>query len=178
MLTIRTLNLNDPRAAFRNFMLAAGATIALIIAALAPTPADARNFHIGDADELLDELIEMDASDIAELQADLVEARDDIEEAISEIAEAKEEVKDTVIGAAIANAAFNVAQVAVDRATGMAITKARKALDEAEAMLSDRRDDLGDAEFHETRGAIDMIRSELIELEYSLDALSAALREA
>lgn len=178
MLTIRTLDLNNPRAAFRNFLLAAAATIALIVAALVPTPADAGRLHIDNADELLDELIEMDAGDIEDLQADLVEARADIEEAVSDIAEAKEDVRESAMGAAIANVAFNVAQVAVDRATGMAVNKARKALNEAEVLLNARRDSLGEAEYQETRGAISMIRNELTDIESALEALAKALRKA
>ncbi len=178
MLTLRTLNLNNPRAAFRNFLLAAAALIALTAASLIPTPADAGRYHFGDADELLDDLIEMDARDIDELQADLVEARADIKEAIGDIEEAKEDVKDAPGGEAIAKVAFNIARAAVDRATGKAINKARETLNEAETILGDRRDELGEAEFHETLGAIEMIRSELIEIEYALDDLTAALREA
>ncbi len=178
MRTLRTMNLNNPSAAFRNFALAAAATIALIIVSLLPTPADAGRYHIGDADELLDELIEMDARDIEELQKDLVEARADIKEAIGDIEEAREDVKDAPAGEAIAKVAFKIARVAVDRATGKAIDKARDTLDEVETMLGERRAEIGEAEFRETRDAIEMIRRELIEIEYALDDLTTALDEA
>lgn len=178
MLTIRTLDLNNPQAALRNFLLAAAATLSLIIASLAPTSADAGQYHFGSADDLLDDLIEMDAGEIKSLQSDLEEARADIREAISDIAEAREEVKDAPVGGAIVNVAFKVAQVAVDRATGVAINKARATLDDAEALLGARRAEIGDDEFFETSGAIDMVRSELIELEYALEALAKAFREA
>jgi|GEM_PF-6328702 len=41
MQTLRAMNLNNPRAAFRNFILAAAALIGLTAAALAPTPVGA-----------------------------------------------------------------------------------------------------------------------------------------
>ncbi len=178
MLSLRALNLNNPSAAFRNFLLAAAALIALTVAALVPTPADAGRYHFGDAEEILDELIEMDARDIEDLRADLVDARADINDAIGDIEEAKEEVKDAPGGEAIANVAFNIARAAVDRATGKAIDKARETLIEVEALLDERREDIGEAEFRETLGAINMIRSELVEIEQALDALTDALREA
>ncbi len=178
MHTLRIMSLNDPRAAFRNFILAAAALFALTVAAFLPSSAEAGHFTLGDTEELLDELIEMDADDIDELQSDLVEARADIAEAIGDIAEAKEDVKEAPGGAAIAKIAFKAAQVAVETATGKAINKARKALDEAETLLDERRSDLGEAEYRETSDAIDMIRRELIEIEYALDDLSEALRDA
>lgn len=178
MLTLRTLNLNNPRAAFRNFLLAAAALLALTVAALIPSQANAHKFHLGDADEFLDDLIEMDASDIAELKADLVEARTDINDAIFDIEEARNDVKDAPGGEAIAKVAFKVASAAVDRATGKAINEARKTLEEAEALLGERRDEIGNAEFRETFGAIRMIRDELIEIEYALANLTDALRDA
>ena len=178
MLTLRALNLNSPRAAFRNFLLAAAALLALTFAALVPSQANAHKFHLGDADELLEDLIEMDARDIKELQADLADARADIKDAISDIEEAKRDLKDAPGGEAIAKVAFKVASAAVDKATGKAINEARQTLDEAEALLEDRRDDIGEAEFQETLGAIGMIRSELIEIEYALDDLTSALRDA
>lgn len=41
MQTLRAMNLNNPRAAFRNFVLAAAALIGLTAAAFAPTPVGA-----------------------------------------------------------------------------------------------------------------------------------------
>ncbi len=178
MLTLRTLNLNNPRAAFRNFLLAAAALVALTLAALIPSSANAHNFHLGDAEELLEDLIEMDARDIEELKDDLVDARADINDAIFDIEDAKEDVKDAPAGEAIAKVAFKVAGAAVDRATGKAIKEARKTLDEAETLLDEQREDVGEAEYQETLGAIAMIRSELIEIESALDDLTQALRDA
>ncbi len=177
MLTLRTLNLNNPRAAFRNFLLAAAALIALSIAALAPTNANAGKFHLGDADELLDELIEMDDDDIDELRDDLVDARTDIRDAIYDIEDAREDVKDAPAGQAIANVAFKIAKTAVERATGKALSETRETLAEAEELLDARRDELGEDEFEETLGAITMIREELVEIEYALDDLTGALQE-
>lgn len=177
MLTIRTLNLNNPQAALRNFLLAAAATLSLIAASLVPTTADAKRYHIGDPGALLDELIDMDAGDIADLKADLVDARNDITDAIGDIAEAKEDIAEAPMGETIGNIAFSIARSAVDRATGKALNEARETLDDAEAILATRRDDIGEDEFEETRGAITMIRRELIEIEYALDALTTALRK-
>ena len=178
MLTIRTPNLNDPSAAFRNFLLATAALFALTVAALAPSQANAHRLNIGDAEEVLDELIEMDAKDIEDLEADLVEARSEIKNAIHEIEDAKDDVKDTPVGAAIAKIAFKVASTAVDRATGKAINEARKTLDEVEAQLHDQRDEIGETEFQETLGAVRMIRDELTEIELALDDLTDALHKA
>ncbi len=178
MVTLRTINLNDPNAGFRNCALALAALAALTVAAFLPTDASAGRYHIDDPDDLVEELINMDANDIADLRDDLIDARADIREAIEEVADAKEDVKEAPGGEAISRVAFRVASAAVSRATGAALAEARDTLDDAELILAERRSDIGDAEFAETQGAIDMIRTELGEIESVLDELLAALRES
>lgn len=177
MLTIRTMNLNNPRARLRNCALAVAALIALTIAALIPTRADAHNFRIDKPEDLLEELIELDADEIAELREDLIEAQDDINDAIFDIEDAKKDIRDVPAGGAIARVAFKAASAAVDGAAGRAIGKAQKTLEEAESLLSERRDEVGEAEYKETKDAIIMIRRELAQIEDSLDDLLAAMRE-
>lgn len=176
MLMVRTAHLTDPAAAKRNFIFAAAALIALTIAALLPNNASAHSLSFGDTEELLEDLIAMDADEIEEMRQDLIDARADIADAIKDIEEAKEDVKEVPMGAAIANIAFRTASATVSASTDMAFNKVRKELKKAEAELKDRRKELGEAEFKETQGAIQMIREELIEIEYALDDLQAALK--
>lgn len=178
MMTIRTANLNNRHAGLHNCAIAAAGLIALTLAAFAPGNSHARSFHIESPEDLLEELIAMDARDIDELQGDLQDARKDIADAILDIEDAKEDVRDVPGGRAIARVAMRTASAAVSSATGEALSEAWDALNSAEAMLSDQRDEVGEAEFRETQGAIDMIRGELEEIEYALDSLMTALREA
>ena len=176
MLMVRTARLTDPTAARRNFIFAAAALVALTAAALFPSNASAHSYNFGDSEELLEDLIEMDADDIRDLREDLIDARADVADAIEDIEEAKEEVKEVPMGAFIANIAFRTASATVSASTNIAFNKVRKELKKAEAELTDRREELGEAEFTETKGAIKMIREEITELEYALDDLQRALK--
>jgi hypothetical protein len=172
------MNLNNPRARLRNCALAIAAVVALTVAALLPTGTEARSYDIDDPEDLVEQLIKMDEDDIADLRADLVDARADIREAISDIEDAKDDVKDAPGGEAISRVAFRVAGAAVSSATGAALAEAHDALNEAEQILDGRRDELGMSEYRETRGAIDMIRGELTEIEATLQDLLDALRDS
>ena len=91
----------------RNTIMAGAAALSLGL--LAPMGgASAHSFHLSfdDHEDLLEQLIELDADGIDDLRDELVEARAEIGEAIYEIQEAKEEVKGVPFGGMIARIAF------------------------------------------------------------------------
>jgi predicted nucleic acid-binding Zn-ribbon protein len=133
-----------------------------------------REIIIGEAD-ILEELIEMDAEDIADLRADLADIRAGIEDAIGDIAEAREEMRDAPGGRYLVKIAFAAMAEATESAVGEAISAAFAKLDVAERGLADA--DVSDAERRETQGAIDGLRDDLGALEDALDDLRAALED-
>ena len=159
----------------RSLTIAGAATLALAAAPLSSASAHSFHLDIDDHEDLLEQLIELDAEGIEDLRADLVEARADIAEAVGEIEEAKEEVKDVPFGGLIANIAFRVASVTVSKATESALDEVRAEMTKAEAELDNRRAELGEAEYAETQGAFEMVREELEYIEDALDDLKAAL---
>ncbi len=159
----------------RSLSIAGAAALALAAAPLSGASAHSFHLNIDDHEDLLEQLIELDADGIEDLRADLVEARADIAEAVEEIAEAKEEVKDVPFGGLIANIAFRVASVTVSKATESALGEVRSEMTKAERELENRRAELGEAEYAETQGAFAMVREELEHIEDALDDLKAAL---
>ena len=166
-------------ASFGKLGLAAMASFAIVTA---PMSAHAHDRHIsingidfGD-DDLLEQLIDLDASDIDEIQEEMADARDEIAEAIIEIQEAREEVKAAPGGAVIMKVALGTASVVVTRTTKKAFGKIRSDLNEASDELETVKSDVGNEEYTETKRAISVIRSELSELEVSLEKLTAAMR--
>ena len=156
----------------------AASAAVLALAAFTPAAAGSYDIHIGDYEELLEQLIEMDADDIAEMRADFAEARADIDEAIRDIEEAKEEVKEVPLGGMVAKTAFSAASATVSKATDTALGEVSKELDKAETELGKQRGSLGEAEYQETSGAIMMLREELDALQGRLDKLTETLKEA
>lgn len=155
-------------------------TAALAFASFAPMTASAHSFSlsIDDHEDLLEQLIELDADEIEDLREDLVDARADIAEAIGDIEEAKEEVRDAPFGGIVAKIAFRAASATVSEAVTEALSEARVELGKAEDELEVRRTDLGEAEYTETKGAITMIHEELGNIEDALVDLLSALKEA
>lgn len=154
---------------------------ALALAAFAPfTGASAGSYHLhfDDHEDMLEQIIELDAEGIADLRDDLTEARADIADAIRDIEEAKEDVKEVPLGGMVAKIAFRAASATVSKATETALDEIRDELVKAERELDTRRSDLGEAEYVETRDAITMIRKELKNLENALEDLTDALKEA
>ncbi|MEM8772541.1 MAG: hypothetical protein AAGD92_12910 [Pseudomonadota bacterium] len=177
MFSVRTAHLKNPRAALRNALLAGAGAFILALVAFLPGSASAHNFHIGDHEELLQDLIDMDAEDIDDLQNDLMEARGDIAEAIGDIEDAKDDLHDAPGGQLIARMAFGAARIAVSKVSGMAFREAREELDKTADALNDRRAEIGELEYAETTGALLMIRAELDAIKAQLDELADALDE-
>lgn len=81
---------------------------ALALAAFAPlSGASAHDVHLhfNDHEDLLEQLIELDADGIEDLRDDFADAREDIADAIIDVEEAKEEVKEVPLGDMIATIA-------------------------------------------------------------------------
>ncbi|MHA7872750.1 MAG: hypothetical protein ACX939_10400, partial [Hyphococcus sp.] len=148
--------------------------------AAAPAGASAASFslNIDDHEDLLEQLIELDADDIAEMRDDFAEARADIAEAIRDIEDAKDDVKGVPFGGMIARIAFRAASATVSETTETALDEVRSEMAKAERELDNRRADLGEAEYEETRGAFAMLHEELAALQAAIDALADALRQA
>ena len=141
--------------------------------------ASSYEFEFDDHEDLLEQLIELDADGIDDLQDDLVEARNDISEAIADVEEARAEVAaEKGFAGIIARIAFGFASNTVSSATEFAFDEIRSELDLAEGALGDQRSSVGESEFKETTGAINMIRYELSEIEAALNELLAALDRA
>ena len=132
------------------------------------------NIHIGKDKDLLPQLIEMDADDIADMKEEFADARADIDDAINDIAEAKEEAKSAPGGAFFMKIAFAAARSATDTAITTALDKVFDALDRAQTDL--KTADVSADERVETQLAIDTMRSELKSLRVKLDELVDAMR--
>lgn len=144
------------------------------------TPAMARDssdrdvvINIGKDGDLLKQLIEMDAEDIADMRAEMAEARADVAEAIGDIEDARQEVKGIPGGRLILRIAFASARAGATTAVEEALTDARTEIDRAERDL--RTAEVSEEERVETQGAIDVLRTELDSLEDSLNELLSAM---
>jgi len=160
----------------RSLSLAGATTLALAVAPLGAANAHSFNLNIDDHEDLLEQLIELDAEGIEDLREELVDARAEIADAVVEIEEAKEEVKGIPFAGMVANIAFRVASVTVSKATESALDEVRTEMTKAERELDNRRTDLGEAEYAETQGAFAMVREELVHIEDALDDLMDALK--
>lgn len=169
--------LNRSATAGRNCLLALIALLALTIAAFVPQSVAASGLHIEDHEDFLQELIEMDAAEIRALGADLDSAIDDVYDAVQDVREAKRDVADAPLGDLVANAAFRAAGTAVNGATGIAFSRMEGELDKARQSLDEQRSTLGEAEYQETRAAIDMVEARLEAIARAVDDLIGALRE-
>lgn len=151
--------------------------------ALAPTAAFAHDnvisfngLTIGDKDkDLLDQLIELDADDIADIRDEMADAREDIRDAIADIDDARDEVKSVPGGKAILAVALRSASGAVSDATEDAFEEVRSELDSAERRLPGRASEIGDAEVAETQEAINALREGLDSVEAALAELKEAM---
>jgi len=148
---------------------------ALSIGFAGTASAKSYNLNFDDHEDILEQLIALDADGIDGLQEEFSDARDDIADALDDIAEAKEEIREIPFGGFIAKIAFNVASATVSSATNAAFDEVLGELDLAEEELDNRRQELGEAEYKETGGAIDMVRREISALEKELDKLANAL---
>lgn len=154
---------------------AAAAGLALATPAYAHDSHHFLNFDNYDDQDLLEDLIEMDAEDIQEMREEFAEARAEIKDAIGDIDEAREEASSAPGGAVIVKAAFAAARITASAAVDKALREAREEIDDAEVELAAM--DISADERVETQEAIDVLRTELAALEDALgelfDALSA-----
>ncbi|VAV98894.1 hypothetical protein MNBD_ALPHA05-267 [hydrothermal vent metagenome] len=163
--------------------LAIAGAAAFTVAIAAPTAAVAYDtnisfdgFSFNDDEDLLEQLIALDADDIEELREDMAEARADITDAIAEIEEAREEVKSAPGGAVIMKVALTTASAVVNTTTTRMFKKVTRELARVERELADKRESVGEAEFAETTLAIDVIREELAAIQASLIELTEAMK--
>lgn len=168
------------RLTLRHALAALAASFAFVFAA--PISASAHDnfsfdgFSFDHDEDLLEDLVALDADDIDELRDEMREAQSDIKDAINDIREAREDVRDAPGGGAIMKVALSSASVIVSASTKSAFKEARRALERAEADLSDQRSALGEAEFAETTMAIEAIRDGIAGLEVALGELLAEMR--
>ncbi len=164
-----------------SFAIAGAAAFAFAIAA--PTTAAAYDanisfdgFSLNDDEDLLEQLIELDADDIAELREEMAEARAEIRDAVAEIEEAREEVKSAPGGAVIMKVALKTASTVVTTTANRVFKKVARELDRVERELADTRESVGEAEFAETTLLISVIREEMEEIKAALVELTDAMR--
>ena len=158
---------------------------AIAVAAPAATPAFAHDrdgstiivngVNFSD-DDFLQDLIDLDADDIADLRDEFADAREEVLDAIQDIEEAREDVKGVPGGGVILKIAFGVASKTVSAATSEAFDEVRDALSEAEDELQDKREEVGEDEYDETSKAISVIRAGIADIEGALAELTAAMR--
>ena len=153
------------------------------VAVAAPNAASAHNDGIsinglsfGDDEDVLQQLIDMDADDIEELREEMADAREDIADAILDIEEAREEVKEAPGGAVIMKIALGTASKVVTKATGKVFDEVLTEISAAAEELETVRDEIGDEEYAETRLAISVLREEIASLEDAISELTAAMR--
>lgn len=165
------------RTQFKTGLIAilAGLTIGAASPASAHDTKGYSDLSLDDPEEVLQQLIDLDADDIEELRDDMAEARSEIREAISEIDDAKEEARENP-GGVVLNVALKTAGGVVSKTTTRAFAKIQSALSAAESDLAAAGATISDEERVETQLAIDTIRSELAEIELALDELVTAMR--
>lgn len=171
------------RNAFKPLSLLVIASAAMIVStAVIPTTADAHDISIsshgltfGDKDnDLLQQLIDLDADEIEDLRQELVDARSDIEESIDDIADARTETREGGGAKAILDIAFNFASSTVSASSEKAFKEAKSEIDHAARQLDEMKTKISSEEYEETKYAIDMLRTELAELEKMLGQLADA----
>lgn len=163
-------------------VLIIGAAI-FAVAAAAPSAAYARNSNIsidgldfGDDEELLEQLIELDADDIQEIRNEIADAREEIADAILEIEDVREEAREAPGGAVIMKIALGTASTVVTKAMGKVFTEIKADLIDAASELEETRNVVGEAEYAETTLAISVLREGIAELEVALSELTDAMR--
>ncbi len=173
--------LNASTTPLRDLIIAS--TAAFTVAIAAPTTAVAYDanisfdgFSLNDDEDLLEQLIALDADDIEDLREEMAEARAEIRDAIAEIEQAREEVKSAPGSAVIMKVALTTASAVVKTTTSRAFKKVKHELARAEGELADTRESVGEAEFAETTLAIGVIREELAAIQISLTELTEAMK--
>lgn len=134
------------------------------------------NLSFDDDEDLLEQLIALDADDIQDMREEFADALDEIDDAMDDIDDAREEAKATPGGGAVLKIAFGAASIAITESVDTAFEKVRAELDDASARLLDMKGTLDAAEFSETQEAISVIRTGLDDIEAALDKLVAAMK--
>lgn len=168
--------MKQPFAAVKAFFIASAAALTVSVATPASAHIEFGHLHFDDDEDVLQQLIDLDADDIDELREEFADARVEIREAISEIDEAREEVEGVPGGKTILKTALSAASAIVSKATSEAFEEVRAELADAESELAGMETELSAEEYAETQMAIDVIRTELVEIEVALDELLQAMR--
>lgn len=159
-------------ARFGGLIIAGAAAMGLAFAT--PAAAHHHGFNFDDDEDLLEELIEMDAGDIQDMREEFAGAREDIKESIADIEEAREEASRAPGGGAVVKIAFAAARAATSTAVSAVLEEVRDRIEDAEQRLADMSD-ISDEERAETQEAIDVLREEIASLEVALEELFDAL---
>ncbi len=138
---------------------------------------DSVDLDLGDDEDFLQGLSDMDADDIEDFRSEMAEAREEIRDAISDVEEARREAMEEPESAGLVQAAFVAASAAVEASTGGIFEQVYAALDRAETTLNGKAD-VSAAEVKETRYAINVMREELAGVEVALRDLLTAMKKA
>ncbi len=128
-----------------------------------------------DSEDLFEELVALNANDIATLQGDFEDARYEILDAIDEVHEAREEIRSVPFIGIFVRAVFRTAGSASLAATQSAFDGVESRLDDAENKLFEEADRLGPDETAETGEAISVIREGILGLQDALGELLSAM---
>lgn len=128
-----------------------------------------------DSEDLFEELVALNANDIATLQGDFEDARYEILDAIDEVHEAREEIRSVPFIGIFVRAVFRTAGSASLAATQSAFDGVESRLDDAENRLFEEADRLGPDETAETGEAISVIREGILGLQDALGELLSAM---
>lgn len=166
---------------FKKLIMIGAAIFAVAAAAPGAAYAHGNNISIngldfGDDEDLLEQLIELDADGIEEIRVEMADAREDIADAILDIEEAREEAREASGGAVIMKIALGTAGTVVTKTTGKVFREIKADLNDAASELEETRGEVGEAEYAETTLAISVLREEIASLEAALDELTSAMR--
>jgi len=162
-------------------VLAAGAVLALGMSDIAVAHEDERgtltvNGVSFSEEYLLNDLIALDADDIAEMRADFAEAQEEVLDAIDDIEEAREDVKGVPGGKFVLKIAFATARASITEATDEAFGEVRENLLIAEEELNATKNEVGPEEYAETTEAISVIRNGMDGVQASLAKFADAMQ--
>ena len=164
------------------FVAAGAAFIALSTAAPAFAASDGitiSGLHLNfgdDGEDLLEQLIALDADDIQDIREEMADALEEIDDAMDEIEDARAEAKATPGGGAILKIAFGAASMALTESVDAVFDEVRAELDLAARRLLEMKSTLSAEEFAETQEAISVIRTGLADIEAALDELVASMK--
>lgn len=132
--------------------------------------------HFDIDEDLLPQIVELDADEIEDLRVELADAREDISDAIADVDEAREDTKGIPGAGVIVKIAMSFAARVADETVSEVFGELRSELSVAETELKNTSDDYSAQEYQETLGAIKMMKSELTSIDHALEDLFEAMR--